>query len=130
MKALVCVCALVLLVLLDCTRATAANSTAPKGGHCPRRLDAVPSKRACACDEDCPGSEKCCVFACGAVCVPPAFSVGPRSGGVCPRRRRGSGMCAEFCTSDSDCPLQEKCCRRSAATTADTLGTPASRPTR
>lgn len=26
------------------------------------------------CDEDCPADHKCCVFDCGAVCVPPAFS--------------------------------------------------------
>lgn len=26
------------------------------------------------CDEDCPEDHKCCVFDCGAVCVPPAFS--------------------------------------------------------
>nr|XP_020474851.1 WAP four-disulfide core domain protein 5-like isoform X2 [Monopterus albus] len=30
--------------------------------------------------------------------------------GVCPRRRWGSGMCAEFCSNDSDCPGSEKCC--------------------
>nr|XP_029520219.1 WAP four-disulfide core domain protein 18-like isoform X2 [Oncorhynchus nerka] len=30
--------------------------------------------------------------------------------GVCPRRRWGSGMCAEFCSNDSDCPNDEKCC--------------------
>ncbi|XP_073326364.1 WAP four-disulfide core domain protein 3 isoform X2 [Pagrus major] len=30
--------------------------------------------------------------------------------GVCPRRRWGSGLCAEFCSNDSDCPNKEKCC--------------------
>nr|ACM08205.1 Antileukoproteinase precursor [Salmo salar] len=30
--------------------------------------------------------------------------------GVCPRRRWGSGMCAEFCSNDSNCPNDEKCC--------------------
>uniref|UniRef100_A0A4W5NR72 WAP domain-containing protein n=1 Tax=Hucho hucho TaxID=62062 RepID=A0A4W5NR72_9TELE len=30
--------------------------------------------------------------------------------GMCPRRRWGSGMCAEFCSNDSDCPNDEKCC--------------------
>ncbi|XP_035501781.1 WAP four-disulfide core domain protein 3 [Scophthalmus maximus] len=30
--------------------------------------------------------------------------------GVCPRRRWGSGLCAEFCFKDSDCPNDEKCC--------------------
>ncbi|KAI3357306.1 hypothetical protein L3Q82_015763 [Scortum barcoo] len=30
--------------------------------------------------------------------------------GVCPRRRWGSGMCAEYCSNDSDCPNNEKCC--------------------
>lgn len=48
--------------------------TVVKPGHCPRKLQVAPSKRACVCDEDCPGDDKCCVFACGAVCVPPAFS--------------------------------------------------------
>lgn len=77
-----------------------------KPGHCPRRLNVVPSGRGCVCDDDCPGEDKCCVFDCGAVCVPPA-STKP---GVCPRRRLGSGMCAEFCSDDSDCPKDEKCC--------------------
>ncbi len=30
--------------------------------------------------------------------------------GVCPRRRFGAGMCAEFCVNDSDCPNNDKCC--------------------
>lgn len=30
--------------------------------------------------------------------------------GVCPRRKWGAGMCAEFCSNDSDCPNAEKCC--------------------
>uniref|UniRef100_A0A673JCJ1 WAP four-disulfide core domain 2 n=1 Tax=Sinocyclocheilus rhinocerous TaxID=307959 RepID=A0A673JCJ1_9TELE len=30
--------------------------------------------------------------------------------GVCPRRKFGAGMCAEFCVNDSDCPNNEKCC--------------------
>ncbi|KAM9430440.1 uncharacterized protein ACWYII_018204 [Salvelinus alpinus] len=30
--------------------------------------------------------------------------------GVCPRRRWGSGICAEICSNDSDCPNDEKCC--------------------
>lgn len=30
--------------------------------------------------------------------------------GICPRRKWGSGMCAEYCTKDSDCPKEEKCC--------------------
>lgn len=46
----------------------------PKRGHCPRLLNVVPSHKGCACDEDCPADHKCCVFDCGAVCVPPAFS--------------------------------------------------------
>lgn len=44
-------------------------------GHCPRLLQVVPSQRGCACDEDCPAQHKCCVFDCGALCVPPAFGV-------------------------------------------------------
>ncbi len=48
--------------------------TLPKPGHCPRLLNVVPSHRGCECDEDCPADHKCCVFDCGAVCVPPAFS--------------------------------------------------------
>ncbi|MGH0180280.1 UNVERIFIED_CONTAM: hypothetical protein FKN15_004175 [Acipenser sinensis] len=91
---------------LDLTAATGHNSTVVKPGHCPRKLQVAPSKRACVCDEDCPGDDKCCVFACGAVCVPPAFT----KPGVCPRRQRGAGMCAEFCSDDSDCPKDEKCC--------------------
>uniref|UniRef100_A0A8C7M4D7 WAP domain-containing protein n=1 Tax=Oncorhynchus mykiss TaxID=8022 RepID=A0A8C7M4D7_ONCMY len=30
--------------------------------------------------------------------------------GVCPRRRWGTGICAELCSNDSDCPNDEKCC--------------------
>ncbi|XP_033484350.1 WAP four-disulfide core domain protein 3 isoform X2 [Epinephelus lanceolatus] len=30
--------------------------------------------------------------------------------GACPRRKWGSGPCAEFCSNDSDCPSNEKCC--------------------
>ncbi|XP_028266464.1 WAP four-disulfide core domain protein 3 isoform X2 [Parambassis ranga] len=30
--------------------------------------------------------------------------------GVCPRRTRGFGVCAEYCSNDSDCPSDEKCC--------------------
>ncbi|XP_023660765.2 WAP four-disulfide core domain protein 3 [Paramormyrops kingsleyae] len=82
------------------------NSTAPKPGHCPKRLTVIPSKRACSGDSDCPALDKCCTFSCGAVCVPAAFT----KPGVCPRRKRGSGMCAEFCVDDSDCPKAEKCC--------------------
>ncbi|XP_028850050.1 WAP four-disulfide core domain protein 3 isoform X1 [Denticeps clupeoides] len=82
------------------------NSTAAKAGHCPRRVTAVPSARGCARDDDCPAGDRCCAFDCGAVCVAPAFT----KPGVCPRRRRGSGMCAEYCADDSDCPGAEKCC--------------------
>ncbi|KAM3618890.1 uncharacterized protein V6R79_026429 [Siganus canaliculatus] len=79
----------------------------PKPGHCPRLLNVVPSHKGCVCDEDCPSNHKCCVFDCGAVCVPPAFT----KPGVCPRRTSlGVGLCAEFCSNDSDCPDNEKCC--------------------
>ncbi|XP_062248445.1 WAP four-disulfide core domain protein 3 [Platichthys flesus] len=30
--------------------------------------------------------------------------------GMCPQRKWGVGLCAEFCSSDSDCPNNEKCC--------------------
>ncbi|XP_030623665.1 WAP four-disulfide core domain protein 3 [Chanos chanos] len=102
----------------DATPTTQRNSTDAKTlittllavvckfGHCPRRLMVVPSSRGCVCDSDCAGNHICCVFDCGAVCVPPAFT----KPGVCPRRRHGSGMCAEFCSNDSDCPRDEKCC--------------------
>jgi len=30
--------------------------------------------------------------------------------GVCPRRKFGAGVCAEYCVNDSDCPNNEKCC--------------------
>lgn len=49
--------------------------TGPKPGHCPRLLNVVPSRKGCVCDGDCPAEHKCCVFDCGAVCVPPAFSM-------------------------------------------------------
>uniref|UniRef100_A0A673J4X5 WAP four-disulfide core domain 2 n=1 Tax=Sinocyclocheilus rhinocerous TaxID=307959 RepID=A0A673J4X5_9TELE len=75
-------------------------------GHCPAKLTVVPSSRGCVSDKDCSGGHKCCVFDCGAVCVPPAFT----KPGVCPRRKFGAGMCAEFCVNDSDCPNNEKCC--------------------
>ncbi|XP_077456721.1 WAP four-disulfide core domain protein 3 [Stigmatopora argus] len=78
----------------------------PKAGQCPRLLKVVPSHKGCACDEDCPEDHKCCVFDCGAVCVPPSFT----KPGLCPRRNWGSGRCAEFCSDDSDCPSEEKCC--------------------
>lgn len=45
----------------------------PKPGHCPRLLNVVPSHKGCVCDEDCPADHKCCVYDCGAVCVPPAL---------------------------------------------------------
>lgn len=45
-----------------------------KAGHCPRRLNVVPSSKGCVCDDDCAGDDKCCIFDCGSVCVPPAFS--------------------------------------------------------
>uniref|UniRef100_A0A672YRX2 WAP four-disulfide core domain 2 n=1 Tax=Sphaeramia orbicularis TaxID=375764 RepID=A0A672YRX2_9TELE len=82
------------------------KETLPKPGHCPRRLNVVPSRKGCECDEDCPENHKCCVFDCGAVCVPPAFT----KKGVCPRRNWGAGLCVEFCSDDSDCPNDEKCC--------------------
>uniref|UniRef100_A0A8C7LZ36 WAP four-disulfide core domain 2 n=1 Tax=Oncorhynchus mykiss TaxID=8022 RepID=A0A8C7LZ36_ONCMY len=107
-------CALVIVLLafdlkIISAAETGGNSTVPilpKAGQCPRLLNVVPSQKGCFCDEDCPGDDKCCVFDCGAVCVPPAFT----KPGVCPRRRWGSGMCAEFCSNDSDCPNDEKCC--------------------
>ncbi|XP_018589585.2 WAP four-disulfide core domain protein 3 [Scleropages formosus] len=105
----VCMNVIVFLVLAGWSAASQAagrNSTVVKNGHCPRRLTVVPSKRACTCDTDCPGNDKCCVFDCGAVCVPPAFT----KPGVCPQRKRGLGLCAEFCANDSDCPEDEKCC--------------------
>ncbi|CAL8254262.1 unnamed protein product [Arctogadus glacialis] len=75
-------------------------------GQCPRALpDEEPSIRGCTRDQDCPGGHKCCVFDCGAVCVAPAF----RKPGVCPPRRGGVGLCAEFCSEDNDCPHHEKC---------------------
>nr|XP_029520218.1 perlwapin-like isoform X1 [Oncorhynchus nerka] len=107
-------CALVIVLLafdlkIISAAETGGNSTVPilpKAGQCPRLLNVVPSQKGCFCDEDCPGDDKCCVFDCGAVCVPHAFT----KPGVCPRRRWGSGMCAEFCSNDSDCPNDEKCC--------------------
>ncbi|KAM6929224.1 WAP four-disulfide core domain protein 3 [Lycodopsis pacificus] len=77
-----------------------------KPGHCPRLLNVIPSHKGCVSDEDCPADHKCCVFDCGAVCVPPAFT----KPGVCPRRNWGSGLCAEYCSNDNDCPNDEKCC--------------------
>uniref|UniRef100_A0A3B1II23 WAP four-disulfide core domain 2 n=1 Tax=Astyanax mexicanus TaxID=7994 RepID=A0A3B1II23_ASTMX len=41
------------------------------------------------------------------VCEWPSPSTKP---GVCPQRKWGSGMCAEYCSDDSDCPNNEKCC--------------------
>ncbi|XP_038658275.1 keratin-associated protein 5-1-like [Scyliorhinus canicula] len=96
----------ILFLWFDATSASGHNSTVAKFGKCPRRLVVAVTKRGCTCDEDCPGSDKCCVFDCGAVCVPPAF----RKGGVCPQTHGGVGVCAEYCTDDSDCPLDEKCC--------------------
>uniref|UniRef100_A0A3Q2YS24 WAP four-disulfide core domain 2 n=2 Tax=Hippocampus comes TaxID=109280 RepID=A0A3Q2YS24_HIPCM len=78
----------------------------PKAGRCPRLLKVVPSRKGCACDQDCPENHKCCVFDCGAACVPPSLN----KPGVCPRRKWGYGQCAEFCYDDSDCPNEEKCC--------------------
>ncbi|CAN9515569.1 unnamed protein product [Ophioblennius macclurei] len=78
----------------------------PKPAHCPRRLNVVPSRKGCTCDEDCPGEHKCCVFDCGAVCVPPVL-IKP---GRCPRTTGVFGHCAEFCSDDSDCPNDQKCC--------------------
>ncbi|XP_067096340.1 WAP four-disulfide core domain protein 3 [Osmerus mordax] len=108
------ICGVIVLFLAFVDFSTVCNAesesnftvTLPKAGHCPRRLNVVPSKRACDCDEDCPGDHKCCVFDCGAVCVPPVF----KKPGVCPPRRWGAGMCAEFCSDDSNCPNNEKCC--------------------
>ncbi|XP_040048987.2 WAP four-disulfide core domain protein 3 [Gasterosteus aculeatus] len=108
------VCALILALSAFVHHGTATAAEAdgnvagilPKRGHCPRLLNVVPSHKGCACDEDCPADHKCCVFDCGAVCVPPAFT----KPGVCPRRHWGSGPCAEFCSNDSDCPSDEKCC--------------------
>ncbi|XP_078092176.1 WAP four-disulfide core domain protein 3 [Mustelus asterias] len=94
------------ILFLDSTSAKGHNSTVIKFGKCPRRLVVAVTKRGCTCDEDCPGPDKCCVFDCGAVCVPPAF----RKPGVCPQRHGGVGVCAEYCTDDSDCPDDEKCC--------------------
>lgn len=100
--------ALFLLCLCGCWSSTLA---APRLNgtvlfHCPGKLTVVPSSRGCVSDRDCSGGHKCCVFDCGAVCVPPAFT----KPGVCPRRRFGAGVCAEYCVNDSDCPSNEKCC--------------------
>ncbi|XP_067904557.1 WAP four-disulfide core domain protein 3 [Heterodontus francisci] len=95
-----------LLLWIDSTSAKGHNSTVIKFGKCPRRLVVAVTKRGCTCDEDCPGTDKCCVFDCGAVCVPPAFN----KPGICPQRYTGVGVCAEYCTDDSDCPGDEKCC--------------------
>ncbi|XP_051516508.1 WAP four-disulfide core domain protein 2-like [Myxocyprinus asiaticus] len=110
MKAQFCclVSAAVLLCLFGWLSTTVAapgrNSTVVS--HCPRKLTVVPSSRGCVSDKDCAGEHKCCVFSCGAVCVPPAFT----KPGVCPRRTFGAGVCAEYCANDSDCPNNEKCC--------------------
>ncbi|XP_033942378.1 WAP four-disulfide core domain protein 3 isoform X1 [Pseudochaenichthys georgianus] len=88
------------------TNISSETAILPKPGHCPRLLNVIPSHKGCECDEDCPADNKCCVFDCGAVCVPPAFT----KPGVCPRRNWGSGMCAEYCSNDNDCPNDEKCC--------------------
>ncbi|XP_078275053.1 WAP four-disulfide core domain protein 3 [Rhinoraja longicauda] len=95
-----------ILLWLGSTSATGRNFTEIKLGQCPRRLVVAVTKRGCRCDEDCPGTDKCCVFDCGAVCVPPAFS----KPGICPSRDRGNGVCAEYCTDDGDCLNNEKCC--------------------
>ncbi|XP_043946055.1 perlwapin-like [Protopterus annectens] len=92
--------------LFGFVEASQQKSSAFKAGHCPRKLKVNPSKRGCLCDEDCPGADKCCVYDCGAVCVPPAF----RKPGVCPSIKWGAGICAEYCSDDSDCPGKEKCC--------------------
>ncbi|XP_055748146.1 WAP four-disulfide core domain protein 3-like isoform X1 [Salvelinus fontinalis] len=78
----------------------------PKAGQCPLLLKVLPSHKGCVRDEDCPKDDKCCVFHSDALCVPPDFT----KPGVCPRRRWGSGICAELCSNDSDCPNDEKCC--------------------
>ncbi|XP_051735402.1 perlwapin-like isoform X1 [Ctenopharyngodon idella] len=89
-----------------CTTDAAPGRNFTVAGHCPRKLTVVPSSRGCASDRDCSGGHRCCVFDCGAVCVPPAFT----KPGVCPRRKSGAGVCAEYCANDSDCPNNEKCC--------------------
>lgn len=61
-------------ICLFCHFCTSFEVVRVKAGHCPRSLKVVPSGRGCVCDDDCPGDDKCCVFDCGAVCVPPAFS--------------------------------------------------------
>ncbi|XP_062887620.1 WAP four-disulfide core domain protein 3 [Mobula hypostoma] len=105
-----------ILLWLGSTSTQGLNFTAVKSGRCPRRLVVAVTKRGCKCDEDCPGADKCCVYDCGAVCVPPAFS----KPGICPRRHRGVGVCAEYCTDDSDCPDDEKCCSNGCGHTCAT----------
>ncbi|XP_039632504.1 WAP four-disulfide core domain protein 3 [Polypterus senegalus] len=97
----------VLIGWLDATHATRKDlPTEVKPGHCPKKLQVTPSKRVCSNDHECPSNDKCCIFSCGAVCVPPAFT----KPGVCPRRKTGMGTCAEYCANDSDCPGVKKCC--------------------
>ncbi|XP_063064109.1 WAP four-disulfide core domain protein 3 [Engraulis encrasicolus] len=101
---------LMMIMGMECAEPVAGlNKTVTrwKAGHCPRRLNVVPSSKGCVCDDDCAGDDKCCIFDCGSVCVPPAFT----KPGICPRSRTiGVGVCAEFCSDDSDCPENEKCC--------------------
>ncbi|XP_042607423.1 perlwapin-like [Cyprinus carpio] len=106
MTARVCCVGIVLLLCLSGCLSTTDAASGPNctvKGHCPAKLTVVPSSRGCVSDKDCSGGHKCCVFDCGAVCVPPAFT----KPGVCPRRKFGAGMCAEFCVNDSDCPNDE-----------------------
>ncbi|CAL8323877.1 unnamed protein product [Merluccius merluccius] len=88
------------------TKGSVTTVSPPEQGQCPRTLTAVPSRKGCTRDQDCSGDHKCCVFDCGAVCVAPAL----KKPGVCPDRRWGVGLCAEFCSGDWDCPNDQKCC--------------------
>ncbi|KTF82219.1 hypothetical protein cypCar_00034729 [Cyprinus carpio] len=98
-------------VLLLCLSGCLTTTDAAPGrnctvlGHCPAKLTVVPSSRGCVSDKDCSGGHKCCVFDCGAVCVPPAFMKPGRCA-----LPKGTPMCAEYCYHDGQCPAEQKCC--------------------
>ncbi|KFD59977.1 hypothetical protein M514_27849, partial [Trichuris suis] len=65
----------------------------------------------CRSDKDCDGSEKCCVTKVGKECVKPVQKPGQSAKpGTCPPYPMGPVGAALFCQTDDDCQGSQKCC--------------------
>ncbi|KFD69562.1 hypothetical protein M514_18178 [Trichuris suis] len=85
-----------------------------KAGECPAAPEVTGRALFCRSDEDCEGSEKCCLTKVGKECVKPVQKPGPTAKpGTCPPYPFGAVGLAMFCQTDFDCKGTLKCCMTS-----------------